>query len=379
MQIKKISAKSILDSRGKPTIEVSINGQKASSPSGTSAGKYETPCWHNSLDWNINAINVLKIDFEVSEFQDLKKVEQLIKKQFKLTDAKQFGGNALFALESAILKALAKYQKKQLWQIINPKTKALPTPLGNAIGGGLHSKMYKIHPVFQEFLLAPKGKTFAEKVRNMNRVYLSLKKTLKTSKINYEGALQCSLDEEKILQVLTKFKKFTNIGLDIAASTFCEDNLYKYNDKSLTTEVQVDYMNELISKYDLLYVEDPLQEEDFEGFSKIKRDKKHLVSGDDLTATHIQRLKRALKSKSINAMIIKPNQNGSLLELAEIFQICKKHKITTILSHRSGETLDNALADYAFAFQADFIKCGIATKYRQAKLNRLIEIEKSLK
>jgi enolase len=102
------------------------------------------------------------------------------------------------------------------------------------------------------------------------------------------------------------------------------------------------------------------------------------VVGDDLIATQIPRLKKAIKLKSINAIIIKPNQNGSLIELAEIFKICKTHNIKTIISHRSGETLDNALADYAVGFGADFIKCGISTKWREAKLKRLIEIEEIL-
>jgi len=97
-----------------------------------------------------------------------------------------------------------------------------------------------------------------------------------------------------------------------------------------------------------------------------------------LTATHFSRLKKAISLKSINAMIVKPNQNGSLLELKKIIDLCKKHKIKTILSHRSGETMDNSLADYAFAFQTDFIKCGISTKWREAKLKRLIQIENSI-
>jgi enolase len=133
----------------------------------------------------------------------------------------------------------------------------------------------------------------------------------------------------------------------------------------------------LIDKYNLLYVEDPLQEEDFRGFGLIK--KKHLIVGDDLTATQIKRLENAIKNKSINALIVKPNQNGSLIELKKIFDICKANGIKTIMSHRSGETMDNALADYAFAFGADYIKTGIATKWREAKLNRMIEIENSFK
>ncbi|MEK6850381.1 MAG: enolase C-terminal domain-like protein [Nanoarchaeota archaeon] len=376
MQIKEISAKKIKDSRNEYTIEVSINGCKASSPSGKSTGKYETPYWHNSIDWNIKAINKLSIPFSINSFHDLNKVEKLIKKQFNLKDVKQFGANALFALESAILKALAKENKKELWQIVNEKAKSVPVPVGNAIGGGLHSHM-KNHSIFQEFLLIPKGKSMLENVNIMSSVYEELKKELKSKNVNDEGAIETDIEEEQILQMLKDFKSKINIGIDIAASSFYKNKIYVYNDKSLSREEQIDYINELIEKYNLLYCEDPINEEDFSAFSRIK--KKNLVVGDDLTATHISRAKKAIKSKAINAMIIKPNQNGSLMELAEIFNLCKRHKVKTILSHRSGETLDNALADYAFAFQADYIKCGIKTKWREVKLKRLIEIEKSLK
>ena len=211
----------------------------------------------------------------------------------------------------------------------------------------------------------------------MSSVYEELKKELKSKNVNDEGAIETDIEEEQILQMLKDFKSKINIGIDIAASSFYKNKIYVYNDKSLSREEQIDYINELIEKYNLLYCEDPINEEDFSAFSRIK--KKNLVVGDDLTATHISRAKKAIKSKAINAMIIKPNQNGSLIELAEIFNLCKKHKLKTILSHRSGETLDNALADYAFAFQADYIKCGIKTKWREVKLKRLIEIEKSLK
>ncbi len=382
MIIKSLSAHKVLDSRKEPTIEVSVNSQKASSPSGKSTGKYETSSYHSSLEWNIKAINKLSIPFEINSFHDLSKVEKLIKNQFRLKNAKQFGANALFALESAILKALAKEKKQELWELINPKAKRMPVPVGNAIGGGLHSHL-KNHPIFQEFLIIPKRKSIFGNVKAMQSVYDELSEITRVKKVNDEGALETNYEEEAILKVLSKYKKEVNLGVDIAASSFFRNNKYNYNDKTLLRQEQIDYVNELIKKYNLFYVEDPLNEEDFSGFSEISSNRNSralvLIVGDDLTATHISRVKKAVKIKSINAIIIKPNQNGSLLELAEIIKFCKKHKIKTILSHRSGETLDNALADYAFAFQCDFIKCGIATKWREVKLKRLIEIEKSLK
>ena len=125
MLIKGVHARKIKDSRKEETIEVSINGSSASSPSGKSKGKYETPSFHKSLDWDIKAINSLKIPFDLNSFSDLAKLESFIKKKFNFKDAKQFGANALFALESAILKAIAKEQGKQLWQIINPNARKI--------------------------------------------------------------------------------------------------------------------------------------------------------------------------------------------------------------------------------------------------------------
>ncbi len=377
MEIKEIRARIIKDSRNEPTIEVIINSQKASSPSGKSTGKYETSSFHKSLDWNIKAINSLKIPFQINNFNDLKLIENNIKRKFKLSNAKQFGANALFALESAILKALAKSQNKQLWQLINPKAKKIPIPVGNAIGGGLHSHN-KDAPEFQEFLIIPKNNNIKENIKIIKSIYKKLKSILKSNSINDEGAWQTSLSNEEILSILSKFKNI-RIGIDIAASTFYKNNSYIYKNKYLNKKAQIFYINLIINKYNIFYIEDPLQEQDFEGFGEIIKSSQHLIVGDDLTATQIPRLKKAIKEKSINAMIIKPNQNGSLIELKQIFQICKKHNVKTILSHRSGETLDSALADYAVAFEADFIKTGIATKWREAKLNRLIQISNLIK
>lgn len=373
MLIKEIKAHKITDSRGEKTIEVSINGSKASSPSGKSKGKHETPSYHISLDWNIKAINSLKMNFQINSFYALKRVENHIKNKYNLKNAEQFGANALFALESAILKAIAKEKNKELWQIVNQKAKGIPIPIGNAVGGGLHSQN-KDHPIFQEFLIIPKEKTISKNLNLMKNIHRKLKIILSANSQNDEGAWNTNLEEEEILQVLSKFKKI-KLGIDIAASTFYKNKYYLYKKENLSREENINYINKLIKKYSIFYLEDPLQEEDFSGFSKIKG---RLITGDDLTVTNLIRLKKALRNKSINAIIIKPNQNGSLLELKRIFSFCKKNKIKTILSHRSGETLDTALADYSFAFQADYIKTGITTPYRENKLKRLIEIEKSL-
>ena len=377
MIIKEVSAKRIPDSRGEHTIEVSINGCSASSPAGKSTGKHETPCYNKSLSWNISSIKKFKEikGISIESFEDLSKIESLIKKKFKLADTKLFGANALFALESAVLKALAKSKGLELWQTINPKARNVPRPLGNAIGGGLHSHNAN-HPAFQEFLISPNEKSFKKNYYKMKGLYKKLKTVVRAQGINDEGALQCSLNEENILEMLSVFRKYADFGVDVAASSLYCKKSYYYGNKILNRAAQIAFINYIVSKFKPLYIEDPLNEEDFSGFSKIS--KKTLVCGDDLTATHLSRLKKAIKNDSINAIIVKPNQNGSLLELRNIINECKKNKVKIIISHRSGETMDNALADYAFAFGADFIKCGIATKWRDAKLRRMIEIESSL-
>lgn len=377
MFLQEVRAKKILDSRGEPTIEVSVNGIKSSSPSGKSKGKYETPSWRKSLEWNLHFLNKTKFDLEINSFHDLQKLEKFIQQKAKLRDVKQFGANALFALESAVLKALAKENKKQLWQVLLSRTKKMPVPVGNAVGGGLHSHN-ECPPEFQEFLLIPQAKTSRENFKIMQSAHTKLKSLVRATTKNDEGAWQTSLSNEQILEILSKFKN-VRIGIDAASSSFYKDGDYYYNNETVDKKFQILFVNSLIKKFNLLYCEDPLHEEDFAGFANVKHDSNHLVVGDDLTATQISRLKKAIAARAINAMIIKPNQNGSLVELAQIFEICKKHNIKTILSHRSGETMDNALADFAVGFGADYIKCGIATKWREAKLKRLVEIEKSLK
>jgi enolase len=377
MIIKEVKAEKIPDSRGQPTIKVTIDGVAASAPSGKSTGKYENKPYNTSLDFSIDEINHLNFDFEIKTFDDLKKVENSICKKYHFRNARQFGANALFALESAILKALAKSKNKQLWQIINPKASSFPVPVGNTIGGGLHSTKFKVHPIFQEFLIIPNESSFSKNVKIMKEVYEGIGTILKASEKNDEGAWQAPINNKEALEVLSKFKNRIRIGIDAATSSFFRSDKYCYESKLLDTESQIIYINNLIDKYDIFYLEDPLHEEDFMGFSRIN--KKHLVIGDDLTATQIPRLKEAIKHNSINAMIIKPNQNGSLLEVKKVFDLCKANNIKTILSHRSGETMDASLADYAFAFEADFIKTGISTAFREAKLRRMIEIENSIR
>lgn len=379
MLIKEVRARVIKDSRGEKTIEVSVNdAAAASSPSGKSTGSYETKPYHESLAWTVKFLNTWKKWVEVCSFDDLERIEYVIQKHAGLTHAREFGGNALYAFESAILKALAREQKKELWQIVNSHAKHVPRPVGNAIGGGLHTKG-KVKPCFQEFLLIPHEKTFAANVKVMQTIYKELGKQTKAKTVNDEGAWVAALNDEEALALLARFNETLDIGVDVAASSFYEKRLYVYGSRDRTTPAQREHILALIKQYGVFYVEDPMEEEDFASFGQVrKEDREAMIVGDDLTATHLDRLQQALQARAIGGMIVKPNQNGSLLEVKKIIDLCKQHNIQTIMSHRSGETMDDALADYAFGFQTDFIKCGIATPWRECKLKRMMEIEKKI-
>jgi len=388
MIIKKVIARIVRNSRKENTIQVIIKTSKGkfktSAPSGKSKGKYEVRPYVKSLEEDINFINNLDLSkLEIKKFDDLNNIEKLVKNKI--------GANSLFVLEASLLKALAKENKKELWNFLRKSNKfILPRPIGNAIGGGLHSKGKK--PDFQEFLFISKGKTFKECVKLNKVAYKLFKKLSKTKKRNDEGAWETSLSGEKVLDVMKKIKtriknkygKEIAVGLDIAASSFYKNGEYVYKNfsKKLNKAEQIEYIEELIKLNNIFYVEDPLNENDFSGFKELlRRIKKNkcLIVGDDLTTTNTKRLKKAIRLKSINAIIVKPNQTGSLLKVKEVIKIAKKYGVVTIISHRSGETRDDTIADLGVGFGCNFIKTGIYGKVRESKLNRLIKIEKRMK
>ncbi len=382
MRIKKIEARQILNSRKEPTIEVSVFTEKgrfsSSAPKGKSKGRFEARPYAKSLQLDILFLNNLKTNkLKVEEFKDLKEVEGLVNRKI--------GANSLFSLEASVLKALAFEQEKELWQLLSRKIRKFPFPVGNVIGGGLHSSGKK--PDFQEFLLINKAKKFFDRVFINKQGYKIAGEILKAKTINDEGAWQTSLSNEDVLEIMEiikhevkkKLGEEIEIGIEVAASTFFNGKYhYKNKEQRLNKEQQINYITKLSKEYSLEYIEDPLEENDFYGFSELKSKTKALIVGDDLTVTNLLRLKKAVQNKSINAMIVKPNQNGSLLKVKEVCDFCKDKGIKTVFSHRSGETLDNSIADLAVAWKADFLKAGIFGREREIKLNRMIQIEKSL-
>lgn len=386
MKILGVSAKTILDSRKDKTIlifiKTNVGNFSASSPTGKSTGKYEKKPYKKSIEEDIKVIKEFSDYFSkeiLEKFDDLRRVEDIVDRNI--------GANTLFALESAVLKAIAKEQKKEIWQLINPKTKKLPRLVGNCIGGGLHSNTgSEKKPDFQEFLLIPNLKSVKKSYETNKKIKANIKERLKKKdegfdgKENDENAWITALNEKQILDILKESK--LPLGLDIAASSFYKRKNYNYKNPLLkrSNEEQLEYLSNLIKNFDLFYIEDPFSEEDFESFTKLlKKSPDRLVVGDDLTVTNYKRMDKAIKMKSINGIIIKPNQVGSLLEVKNVVNLAKKYNIKLIFSHRSGETEENILADLAFGFGADFFKCGIDGKEREAKIKRLIEIEKSLR
>ncbi|MEN7981964.1 MAG: hypothetical protein ABFQ65_00770 [Nanoarchaeota archaeon] len=398
MIIKSVSAKSILDSRKEKTIFISIKTNlgkfSASAPNGKSTGKFSTKIYKKSLEQDIETIKKFSEYFSneiLEKFEDLRRIEDILDNHV--------GANTLFALESATLKAIAKEQKKEIWEIIysshdfsakakNPKK--LPRLVGNCIGGGKHAETIDgKKPDFQEFLLIPDSHSVIQALNTNKFIKIKSGQNLKTFDSKFkntksdEDAWMTSLDDKSVLEVLkNSIKPKTNLGLDIASSSFYRRKKYHYKNPKLdrTPEEQFNYLSNLIKNFNLFYLEDPFEENNFENFTKLlKKFPDKLIVGDDLTVTNYKRLEKAINEKSINTIIVKPNQNGSLIEVKRVCELAKKHNIKIVFSHRSGETKENILADLAFGFQADFFKCGITGDERESKLNRLIEIEKGLK
>ncbi len=377
-----IKVKAIENSRGENTIQIMVNSNygmfKTSAPSGKSKGKHEAPAYTKNLQTEIEFLNQLKLS-EILCFRDLIKVEKVC--------VGKVGANSLFALEACLLKALAKKHRKELWKYLGGKHKKLPRPVGNAIGGGLHSRgVNGKKPDFQEFLFIPNSKSFKKCVEINKTAYKLAKKFLNSNKRNDEGAWETGKNNKEVLEIMNqvkqeiweKYKEKIEIGVDVAASSFYKGSKYIYKNpiRKLDKKAQREYIKALINQYRIYYIEDPLNEEDFSGFKILGKGKCFIV-GDDLTVTNLQRLKKAVKMKSIKMIIIKPNQNGSLLKVREIIKFARKNKIKTIMSHRSGETEDNTIADLAVAWGCDFIKTGIYGRERESKLNRVMEIERN--
>ena len=263
--------------------------------------------------------------------------------------------------------------------------KELPYPLGNVIGGGRHAEG---STSIQEFLVIPVGaKTFFEAQKANAAVHRELKKEFKKRGIfaakGDEGAWAAKISDEQAFEILSSVTARVEselgvkirMGIDVAATELWDGEKYVYRNKELTTEEQISFMAEMVDRYELLYIEDPLHENDFEGFAELTKQVRCMVCGDDIFVTNPDRIAKGIEIRAANTVLIKPNQNGTLTGTAKAVKLSKDNGYGIVVSHRSGETEDECLAHLAVAFNAKLIKTGVVGGERISKLNELIRIE----
>jgi enolase len=405
--IKDIKAREILDSRGNPTVEVDVicdDGSfgRASVPSGASTGINEALELRDN-DSRYNGKGVLKAVKNVNEIIKPKLIGMDVTKQREIdclmieldgTENKSvLGANAILGVSIAVLKAAANSKQMPLYKYIGNGT-TLPRAMMNILNGGSHADN---NLDFQEFMIIPIVDTFKERLRIGTEVFHTLKKVLKekcySTGVGDEGgfAPNLSSNKEALDLIIESIKKANYIpgkdvclGLDVAASEFYDSNTNTYNLKGenmvLTREELIDFYIELVNTYPIISIEDPFQEEDFEGFRLLTErmgDKIQIV-GDDLFVTNQKLLQKGLYIGACNAILIKLNQIGTVSETLDTIALAKSNNYNTIISHRSGETEDNYIADFAVGLNLGQIKTGsLSRSDRVSKYNQLLRIEET--
>lgn len=375
--IKDIAILPIYNSRGEKTIKVFVKTDlglfSACSPSGKSKGKYEAKTLE--VDKILKFFPEFKNNFIKLREEDYEIIDEMLE-QFGGKNFSKIGENLAIAISQAVVKAAS---ENQIYNLLNPRAKEFPYPLGNVIGGGAHGGGTDI----QEFLVIPiKAYSIKEAIETNFSIWNDVKNELKNKGIlagrNDEGALISSLNDEKTMDLLSKIAENyeARIGLDIAGSQLYKNNQYVFtkSEKKISSKDYIDFLVNLVKKYKIAYIEDPFHEDDFSSFSEFKKKVACIVAGDDLFASDTKRLKLGIDMKSGNGVIIKPNQVGTISKVLETVKLAKENDFHTIVSHRSGETCDTFISDLAVGIGSSLIKCGITGSERVSKLNRLIEI-----
>lgn len=411
MIIKKIHARQVIDSNGYPTVECDAATDagifRAMVPSGASTGRHEAV----ELRDGGNAFfgkGVLKAISNVNKIIAPKLIGRNCLEQEKLdrimieldgTENKsKLGANAILSVSAACCKAGAASLIVPLYKYIGKlagnKEFVLPIPMMVFLEGGKHAD----HSTdLQEFMIMPVGaNSFSQAVQYCVEVYHALKESLKSKGMNtsvgYEGAFSPRIGNEEAFELLInaiedagyKPKSEIGIALDAAASELCKDGKYYFasEKRQLNSGEMIDFYDYLIEKYPIVSIEDGLGEDDWEAWIELNKriGKKVQIIGDDLTVTNPQRLERAIKLGAINSILIKLNQIGSVTETANVVKMAKEKKLKVIVSHRSGETEDTFVADFAVGVGADQCKFGAPTRSeRTAKYNQLLRIEEEIK
>jgi len=394
-EITDILLRIIEDSRGNPTIEAEINTVsggfgRACAPSGASTGIYEAHV--RKCDEAIEDARKRLIPELIGlDSKDQRCFDETLHEIDGTDNLSGIGANVAVALSLANAKAAASSLDMELFQYLGGAfCSQTPLPLGNVIGGGAHAVDATD---IQEFLVIPTGASNASEAVFTNAlVHKRIKEILiargKGCGKGDEGAWAPHISDleafEIVKEATDKVLDETGIevrmGLDVASSEMwnAEKQRYVYKNAERTTEEQIAYLSELIDQYNLLYVEDPIQEEDFDGFAQItKAVQGHdtLICGDDLFVTNASRLEEGIRKEAGNCVLIKPNQIGTLTDTHETISLAHEYGYETVMSHRSGETTDNTIAHLATAFGCCLLKCGVVGGERIAKLNELIRIE----
>jgi enolase len=407
-KITKVLGRQVFDSRGHPTVEAEVylkDKSKASAivPSGASTGAHEAYelrdrdknyFFGKSVLKAVKNINtIINKNLKNIKASDQKNVDQILLNLDGTENKKKLGANALLAVSLAVSKAAANSKKKELYQYLGKKF-LLPRPLMNIINGGAHADN---NLRIQEFMIRPdSAKNFMDAIEKCFLVIQNLKKILQSknllTNVGDEGGFAPSINSneealEMIVDAIEKSKlkpgKDINICLDVAANELMnKDGQYSLNSSEfISVEQSINYYKKLVSKYPIKSIEDPFAENDWNAWSKLTKEigKNVQIVGDDLFVTNVTRLKKGIREKSANSILIKVNQIGTLTETLNVIELAKKNNFSTVISHRSGDTEDTFIADLAVATQSTQIKTGsLARSERVAKYNRLLRIEEQL-
>lgn len=410
-KIKDVKAREILDSRGNPTVEVDVileNGilGRAAVPSGASTGEREalelrdggTRYMGKGVQKAVSNVNGPIRDLVIG--MDASKQEELDKAMIELdgTETKsKFGANAILGVSMAALKASALDAKMPLYHYVSEtfgdSTVSEPRPMMNIINGGAHADN-KLD--FQEYMIIPMADTIKKRVQIGSEVFHNLKNVLKekglVTSVGDEGGFAPDLNSnsegfELIMEAIQKAGytpgKDVCMAIDVAASEFYQDGKYHLvgEGRTLTTDELIEYYEDLTNKYPIISIEDPVDENDWEGFTKVTEklgDKIQLV-GDDLFVTNKKCLQMGIDKKAGNAILLKVNQIGTITETLETIELARQNNYKTVISHRSGETEDTTIADLAVGLNLGQIKTGSMSRTdRICKYNQLIRIEEEI-
>ncbi len=408
MNIRNIHALEVFDSRGKPTLKTYVELEdgtigSAMVPSGASTGTHEAL---ELRDKDINRyigegvlkaldnVNVkIAMDLKGKSINDLEELDKRMIQLDGTPNKKNLGANAILSVSLASARAYANFLHKPLWRMLNEfyfstNSPQYPFPMINIINGGKHANW---NLDFQEYLIVPMMKDMIECLRAGSEIFYTLKKKLIENElpvaVGDEGGFAPQLaSNEEAFQYLSEaitLAGYTTdevkLATDVAASEFYLDGTYQFKRDKVTknSEEMHEYYVSLTEKYPIYSFEDPFHEDDFSSFALLteKIGSSHLIIGDDIYVTNTERIKKGIESRATNAVLVKVNQVGTLLETVSAIQLARQMKWKVVISHRSGETEDPFIADLAVACGADFIKTGsMSRSERLAKYNRLIEI-----